>query len=48
VEVRSLDAIHIGTALTLGIELAGVVTYDDRQTAAARNAGLAVFAPGRD
>lgn len=44
--LRSLDAIHIAAALAL--EQPGIlfVTYDERQTAAARAAGLRVTAPG--
>lgn len=30
VELRTLDAIHLPSALTLGDELAGVLTYDER------------------
>lgn len=44
--VRTLDAIHVATALTIP-DLEGVVTYDDRLAEAAREAGLAVFQPGR-
>lgn len=43
--LRSLDAIHIATARDLG----GVdvfVTYDERQAAAARLAGLRTISPG--
>lgn len=45
VELRSLDAIHIATALDLGNDLSAFVTYDERQAAAARGAGLEVLAP---
>jgi predicted nucleic acid-binding protein len=45
-ETRSLDAIHVAAALTLGDELEAIVTYDDRMTAAAVAAGLRVDAPG--
>lgn len=44
-EVRSLDAIHIASALALGDELEAVVTYDARMAEAARAAGLRVEAP---
>jgi uncharacterized protein len=44
-EVRSLDAIHIASALALGDELEAVVTYDARMAEAARAAGLRVDAP---
>lgn len=42
---RTLDAIHIQSALLLGDELDAFITYDQRQADAARNAGLAVEAP---
>ena len=42
---RSLDAIHLATALGLGIDLAAVVTYDARMSAAAQALGLPVIAP---
>lgn len=43
--LRSLDAIHIASALALGPELEAFVTYDRRQADAARAAGLNVAAP---
>jgi uncharacterized protein len=43
--VRSLDAIHLATALGLGSDLAAVVTYDARMSAAAQTLGLPVIAP---
>jgi predicted nucleic acid-binding protein len=43
--LRSLDAMHLAAALSLGPELAGLVTYDDRLAEAARRAGLTVYAP---
>ena len=43
--LRSLDALHLAVALELGDELDGVVTYDDRQAAAAQALGIAVVAP---
>jgi uncharacterized protein len=45
VELRSLDAIHLATALELGSDLAHLVTYDERMTNAARALKLAVTAP---
>ena len=45
--LRSLDAIHLAAALTLGPDLAGIVAYDDRLTESAEALGLAVKAPGR-
>lgn len=43
--LRSLDAIHLASALALGGELAGFVTYDARLADAARAVGLTVVAP---
>jgi predicted nucleic acid-binding protein len=45
VTLRSLDAIHLASALALGSELGGLVTYDERLAGAARAAGVAVHAP---
>lgn len=45
VSLRSLDAIHLATALDLGDDLEGFVTYDDRLAAAARGYGLVVVRP---
>jgi predicted nucleic acid-binding protein len=44
-ELRSLDAIHLATALSIGTDLGGLFSYDDRLTAAATAAGLPVLAP---
>jgi predicted nucleic acid-binding protein len=44
--LRSLDAIHLATALSLGGELAAVVTYDIRLSQAAAAAKLSVWSPG--
>lgn len=43
--IRSLDAIHLATALALGPALRALVTYDTRQADAARPLGLAVHSP---
>jgi predicted nucleic acid-binding protein len=43
--VRSLDAIHLAAALSLGESLGVVVTYDDRMLEAARLLGLPVASP---
>ena len=43
--LRSLDAIHVAAARTLGDELTAVVTYDERMMAAAGESGLVVAAP---
>jgi hypothetical protein len=45
VTVRSLDAIHLGTALHYGSGLTSFVTYDKRLLEAARAAGLPVDSP---
>lgn len=45
-ELRTLDAIHLVSALRLGERLRAVVAYDRRLAQAARDAGLAVDAPG--
>ena len=42
--VRSLDAIHLATALGLGKDLGAVVTYDTRMSGAAQALGLPVVA----
>ena len=44
--VRSLDAIHLASALTLGSELDAFAAYDRRLQRAARDLGLHVVAPG--
>jgi predicted nucleic acid-binding protein len=44
--VRSLDAIHLATALEVGADIP-VVTYDQRMADAARALGLMVMQPGR-
>ncbi len=43
--LRSLDAIHLAAALTLGSALDAVITYDERMADAARAIGLEVRAP---
>jgi predicted nucleic acid-binding protein len=43
--LRSLDAIHLASALFLGSDLAGVVTYDGRMADDARSLNLAVESP---
>ena len=45
--LRSLEAIHIATAMSLRGELARLVTYDERMASAARALGIGVDAPGR-
>lgn len=43
--LRSLDAIHLATALLLDDELDELLTYDDRLADAARAHGIAVTSP---
>ena len=45
--VRSLDAIHLATALRLGEQLTSFVTYDKRLADAAEGAGLRVDMPAK-
>jgi uncharacterized protein len=47
VTVRSLDAIHLATAMRLGSQLTSFVTYDKRLADAAAAAGLTVDAPAQ-
>jgi predicted nucleic acid-binding protein len=44
-ELRSLDAIHLATAGSLGVDLGEIVTYDERMAAAAHAMGYKVSAP---
>jgi predicted nucleic acid-binding protein len=46
-EMRSLDAIHLAAALTLGDYPEAFITYDGRQAKAAAAEGLNVLQPGR-
>jgi uncharacterized protein len=43
--VRTLDAIHLATAMALVPDLDAFVTYDDRMAEAARALGLPVVRP---
>lgn len=43
--LRSLDAVHLATALELGSDLLGVVTYDDRLLEGAAAASLSAVSP---
>ena len=43
--LRSRDAIHLATARILGPDLDGLVTYDNRLTTAASDAGLVTLSP---
>jgi predicted nucleic acid-binding protein len=44
-EMRSLDAIHLGAALSVGSDLGVLVTYDEHLAVAARNSGISVASP---
>lgn len=44
--VRSLDAIHVATAVSIGDELGALITYDRRMLGAAAAAGIQALAPG--
>jgi uncharacterized protein len=44
-ELRSLDAIHLATALRLEADLQSLITYDERMARAAADVGLKVIAP---
>jgi predicted nucleic acid-binding protein len=44
-ELRTLDAIHVASALALGTDLSVVVTYDLRMRRAAESCRLRVLAP---
>jgi len=46
VGLKTLDSIHLASALALGGEVDAFVTYDLRLADAARGAGLAVVMPG--
>jgi predicted nucleic acid-binding protein len=48
VNLRSLDALHLATALELGDDLDAVVTYDGRMAEAAASVDLRVVAPGQE
>lgn len=45
--LRSLDAVHLATALAIGDEDLEFITYDPRLADAARAEGLTVVQPGR-
>ncbi|MEX0699708.1 MAG: type II toxin-antitoxin system VapC family toxin [Acidimicrobiia bacterium] len=44
--LRTLDALHVSSALSLGDELEGFVTYDIRMAEAAAIHGVSVKSPG--
>jgi predicted nucleic acid-binding protein len=44
-DLRSLDTLHLATALEIGEDLEGVVTYDERMISAASVADINVVTP---
>jgi uncharacterized protein len=44
-DLRSLDAVHLATALIVGQGLGGLVTYDSKLGDAAERAGIPVLVP---
>ena len=46
-DLRTLDAIHLATALSMSTPDVDFITYDDRLGRAAARQGLAVTSPGR-
>jgi hypothetical protein len=44
-QLRSLDALHLVVAQTLGPDLGGIVAYDERLLAAARAHGVTTWSP---
>jgi predicted nucleic acid-binding protein len=45
-DLRSLDTIHLASALSLRGDLGAMVVYDERLARAAKLSGISVFAPG--
>jgi hypothetical protein len=43
--LRSLDALHLATALEIGHDIEGLVTYNTRMVEGARTASIAVLSP---
>ena len=44
-QLRTLDAIHLASALQLGDDVGSLVSYDERMLDAARDLGLSVASP---
>ncbi len=44
--MRTLESLHLATAVELGTSIEAVVTYDTRMVVAARGAGFHVLHPG--
>ena len=47
-DLRTLDAIHLATALSAGEDLGVMICYDARLTQAAASLGVATMAPGTE
>jgi predicted nucleic acid-binding protein len=45
--VRTLDAIHLGTAVSITKSTSGVITYDKKMQRACRVLGMKFYAPGQ-
>ena len=45
-ELRTLDAIHLATALSAGEDLGAMICYDDRLAQAVARLGVTMMAPG--
>lgn len=46
VTLATLDAIHVATAITLGHQIEGIITYDKQMISNAAVMGLKVLSPG--
>ena len=46
VTLATLDAIHVATAITLGHQIEGIITYDKQMIANAAVMGIKVLSPG--
>jgi predicted nucleic acid-binding protein len=46
VTLATLDAIHVATAISLGNQIDGIITYDKQMLTNARNMGIKVLSPG--
>ena len=46
VTLATLDAIHVATAITLGHQIEGIITYDKQMIANAAVMGIKVISPG--
>lgn len=46
VTLATLDAIHVATAISLGNQIEGIISYDKQMLTNARNMGIKVLSPG--